>query len=144
MLETIRGCQQKTTPVLLLTALDGYADRIRGLDAGADDYLVKPFHLGELLARLRALMRRGRGNATATIKLGNFEVDTGQQDRPEERRAGGTHREPVLDRRETSSTLSNLLDVQICHIRAKMGRDAILTRRGHGYCAPASSTPESQ
>src|SRR6516162_8953779 len=57
----------KATPVLMLTARDAVPDRVRGLDAGADDYLVKPFELSELLARVRALVRRGAGKATAEL-----------------------------------------------------------------------------
>src|SRR5437763_3897844 len=68
--------RQRKTPVLLLTARDGVADRVRGLDAGADDYLVKPFDLSELLARLRALIRRAAGQANPVIRLGNVVIDT--------------------------------------------------------------------
>src|SRR5258708_31686015 len=65
----------KATPVLLLTARDAVADRVRGLDVGADDYLVKPFDLGELLARVRALIRRAAGQATSRICMGDIEID---------------------------------------------------------------------
>jgi two-component system OmpR family response regulator len=64
------------TPVLMLTARDRMADRVRGLDTGADDYLVKPFDLAELLARVRALIRRSAGLAAPTISLGDITVDT--------------------------------------------------------------------
>src|SRR5205823_7338351 len=66
----------RKTPVLVLTARDGVADRVRGLDAGADDYLVKPFALVELLARLRALIRRAAGQAEAVIAMGGVDLDT--------------------------------------------------------------------
>src|SRR5882757_7456157 len=66
---------KKKTPVLLLTARDKTTDRVRGLDGGADDYLVKPFDLSELLARLRALIRRSASEARATIQLGNVSID---------------------------------------------------------------------
>src|SRR5262245_60007454 len=68
--------KQKRTPVLMLTARDTHADRVRGLDTGADDYLVKPFDLPELLARLRALIRRSAGQAQSHIELGEVLIDT--------------------------------------------------------------------
>jgi two-component system copper resistance phosphate regulon response regulator CusR len=64
-----------TTPVLLLTARDGVEDRVRGLDAGADDYLVKPFAFSELLARIRALLRRGKPEAPALLRIADLELD---------------------------------------------------------------------
>src|SRR6267154_2824514 len=74
VLERLR--KQKPTPVLMLTARDAHKDRVRGLDTGADDYLVKPFDLTELLARLRALIRRSAGQARPNIELGNVVIDT--------------------------------------------------------------------
>ena len=68
--------KQKQTPVLMLTARDTHKDRVRGLDNGADDYLVKPFDLSELLARLRALIRRAAGQARPLIELGDVVIDT--------------------------------------------------------------------
>src|SRR6266568_2791618 len=68
--------KQKQTPVLLLTARDASHDRVRGLDTGADDYLVKPFDLPELLARLRALIRRAAGKARPLIEFGDIALDT--------------------------------------------------------------------
>src|SRR5213083_2384952 len=73
VLERLR--KQKLTPVLMLTARDSRQDRVRGLDTGADDYLVKPFDLPELLARLRALIRRSAGQAQADIELGDVVID---------------------------------------------------------------------
>jgi len=75
VLARLRGAKKKT-PVLILTARDKVSDRVRGLDAGADDYLVKPFALHELLARLRAIIRRSSGHAEATIQIGDVVVDT--------------------------------------------------------------------
>lgn len=77
-LEILREMRSRgnRTPVLLLTALDGVDDRVRGLDAGADDYLVKPFSLEELQARLRALLRRGSGGTTNVISVADLTVDT--------------------------------------------------------------------
>src|SRR5213594_3581881 len=74
VLERLR--KQKQTPVLMLTARDAGKDRVRGLDTGADDYLVKPFDLPELLARLRALIRRSASVASSAIRMGNITVDT--------------------------------------------------------------------
>src|SRR6266581_421358 len=68
--------KEKQTPVLMLTARDAPKDRVRGLDTGADDYLVKPFDLPELLARLRALIRRAAGKARPVIELGDVALDT--------------------------------------------------------------------
>ncbi len=68
--------KKKKTPVLILSARDGVRDRVQGLDIGADDYLVKPFELSELLARLRALIRRAAGQALPQIKIGDVTVDT--------------------------------------------------------------------
>lgn len=147
--------QTRQTPVLMLTARDAPADRVRGLDTGADDYLVKPFDLAELLARLRALIRRSTSKPTNRIELGEVTLDT--------RTRGVTHRghpvtltarefaileylalhrgevvtrtelyEHLFD--ETEATLSNLLDVHIFSIRKKLGAELIATRRGQGYC----------
>src|SRR5207247_32295 len=66
----------KATPVLMLTARDAVPDRVKGLDSGADDYLVKPFELSELLARVRALVRRGAGKATSEVLIGPVRIDT--------------------------------------------------------------------
>src|SRR6185503_6195681 len=73
VLERLR--KLKPTPVLMLTARDAHKDRVRGLDTGADDYLVKPFDLSELLARLRALIRRAAGQARSHIELGDIVID---------------------------------------------------------------------
>ncbi len=150
--------QRKQTPVLMLTARDATRDRVRGLDTGADDYLVKPFDLDELLARLRALIRRSAGKASADIAIGDVVVDT----RARVVSRGGKaviltareyaileylalHRGEVVTRTalyehlfdETDDTLSNLLDVHVFGIRKKLGPELITTRRGHGYCIEA-------
>jgi len=77
-LEIVAALRQKglATPVLLLTAKDAVEDRVRGLDCGADDYLVKPFAFPELLARVRALLRRGRAETPARLRLADLEMDT--------------------------------------------------------------------
>ena len=144
----------KSTPVLLLTARGATSDRVRGLDAGADDYLPKPFDLPELLARVRALIRRSSGKATSRLELGGVVVDmpskTVQLDgkpvslTPREYAILeylALHRGEVVTRStlyehlfdETDDTLSNLLDVHVFSIRKKLGADVIVTRRGQGY-----------
>jgi two-component system, OmpR family, response regulator len=146
--------QTKQTPVLMLTARDGAKDRVKGLDIGADDYVVKPFDLPELLARLRALIRRSAGLARPTVELGDIVIDTRAR---AVTRAGepltltareyaileylALHRGEVVTRTtlyehlfdESDDTLSNLLDVHVFNIRKKLGRDLIVTRRGQGY-----------
>lgn len=150
--------QKKKTPVLLLTARDKTTDRVRGLDGGADDYLVKPFDLPELLARLRALIRRSASEAKAIIDLREVQIDTAARTVTR----GGVpvvltareyalveylalHRGEVVTRTtlyehlfdETDDSLSNLLDVHVSNVRKKLGHDFIVTRRGHGYCIEA-------
>lgn len=157
VLERLR--KQKPTPLLMLTARDAPKDRVRGLDNGADDYLVKPFDLSELLARLRALIRRSAGQPASQIELGAVIVDIRMRSVT---RAGqpvtltareyaileylALHRGEVVTRTalyehlfdENEDTMSNLLDVHIFSIRKKLGRDLIKTRRGQGYCIELS------
>jgi two-component system OmpR family response regulator len=147
--------RKKHTPVLMLTALDEPGDRVRGLDVGADDYLGKPFDLSELLARLRALIRRAAGHARSNIELGDVILDTRGRSVT---RAGqpisltareysileylALHRGEVVTRTdlyehlfdERDDTLSNLLDVHVFSLRKKLGAELIVTRRGQGYC----------
>ncbi|MBK1877332.1 response regulator transcription factor [Pelagicoccus mobilis] len=142
------------TPILLLTARDSVTDRIAGLDLGADDYVTKPFDLQELLARVRAICRRGRGERTTVIRISDVELDTAKR---QASRAGSpidlTSREyaiieTLIQMRgqsvsrnylyehlysEDDSTLSNVLDVYICRLRSKFGKDFIKTQRGYGY-----------
>jgi two-component system, OmpR family, response regulator len=148
----------KQTPVLMLTARDATKDRVKGLDTGADDYLVKPFDLSELLARLRALIRRSAGNAHPQIEINSVRIDTraktvskdGQSVTVTAREYSileylAQHRGEVITRTElyehlfdeTDDTLSNLLDVHVFSIRKKLGPDIITTRRGQGYSIEA-------
>jgi two-component system, OmpR family, response regulator len=145
----------KKTPVLMLTARDQSRDRVRGLDTGADDYVVKPFDLSELFARLRALIRRSANQTTNIIEIGDVKLDTAARkvslkEKPVEVTAReyalveflALHRGEVVTRTqlyehlfdENESSLSNLLDVHVSNVRKKLGAEFIVTRRGHGYC----------
>jgi two-component system OmpR family response regulator len=147
--------KKKKTPVLMLTARDQSRDRVKGLDTGADDYVVKPFDLPELLARLRALIRRTTNQTTNRIEIGSVAIDTAArlvtlQKQPVELTAReyslveflALHRGKVVTRTqlyehlfdENDSSMSNLLDVYVSTVRKKLGADFITTRRGHGYC----------
>lgn len=144
----------KATPVLMLTARDNSGDRVRGLDTGADDYLVKPFDSAELFARLRAIIRRGASRTRNDLEIGKVRIDiaartvmcagdlvdlTAREYALLEYLA--MHRGKVISRTvlyehlfdENESTLSNVLDVHVFNLRKKLGQDFILTRRGHGY-----------
>ncbi len=155
-LDVLRSARQKgvETPILILTARDGIDDRIEGLDRGADDYLLKPFSLAELEARLRALYRRARGRSDETLQYRGLEIDTRQ------RQVSLDGAPLVLSRREYELLMrlidargqvmtrrkleehlyglnedleSNALEVHIHNLRKKIGRDLIQTVRGVGY-----------
>lgn len=153
VLKELRG-KRNGTPVLLLTARDQVPDRIAGLDAGADDYVGKPFDLDELAARLRALVRRGAGRATAHLEWRGVVLDPARLTVTKD---GSplklTRRELAVLRtlmeRPTATTSkraleealygwqeeveSNAVEVHIHHLRAKLGSDFIKTVRGLGY-----------
>lgn len=147
--------EHKHTPVLMVTARDRTADRVRGLDSGADDYLVKPFDLKELLARIRALIRRSANQTQSRLNIGDVSIDLssrrvskgGENVELTARQFAlleylALHRGTVITRTtlyehlfdENESSLSNLLDVYVSNLRKKLGHDFITTRRGHGYC----------
>jgi two-component system OmpR family response regulator len=155
--------RNRWAPVLMLTALDSVDDRIRGLDAGADDYLIKPFAFGELLARLRALLRRAPAERPAILRAGDIALDPATQGvtragRPVEltgrefallefliRHAGQVLTrtamlEHVWDYRYGDS---NVVDVYIGYLRRKLedpsGAPLIRTIRGVGYILDATS-----
>jgi two-component system OmpR family response regulator len=145
-------------PVLMLTARDGVADRVEGLDAGADDYLVKPFSFGELLARLRALVRRGSGERPAVLVVGDLRLDPAAHTVERAGRAVSLsarefavleflmrHPGEVVSRARilehvwdfNYDGLSNVVDVYVGYLRRKLeqpfGRPLIRTVRGVGY-----------
>ncbi|MBM7048572.1 MULTISPECIES: response regulator transcription factor [Rhizobium] len=143
------------TPVMILTARDQISDRIEGLNSGADDYLVKPFNLGELTARILAVARRYTGSPQPTIRFADLEIDQPQ------RRVRLDGKDIVLTGREWavldllvarpgaivskdkieealyafgSEIESNTVEVYVSRLRKKIGRDRIRTARGVGYC----------
>jgi len=159
VLQWLRG-RHDATPVLILTARDQLEDKVRGLDLGADDYVLKPFDLDEIAARLRALVRRAHGRPEPVLTLGGIELNPAARTVT---RAGEavelTPREfdllhlllqnadRVLTRRTLEEQLyswndavdSNALEVHIHHLRRKLGSELIRTVRGVGYMA--SSAP---
>lgn len=146
--------RQVRTPVLIATARDRVADRVAGLDAGADDYMVKPIDLEELSARLRALARRHAGRAAALITAGEIRIDPATR---EVWRAGepvdltareyavlmalARHPGALLTRAQIAEALygwddyieSNAVEVYIHHLRRKLGSESIQNQRGLGY-----------
>jgi len=152
----------RTMPVLILTARDRWSDKVQGFDAGADDYVAKPFHMEEVLARLRALLRRAAGHATSELICGPVRLDT---------RSGrvvvdGTavkltsheyrllsylmhHTGRVISRGELVDHLydqdfdrdSNTIEVFIGRLRRKLGVDVIHTVRGLGYMIEPPRAP---
>src|SRR5665647_2949186 len=141
-------------PVILLTARDTVNDRIEGLDSGADDYLVKPFDMGELAARLRALVRRASGSATPSLRAGEAELDPAghevtYQGNPVDLSAKEfavlhalmLNQGKVLSRAQLEEKLyawgeeveSNAVEVYIHHLRRKLSPTLIETIRGVGY-----------
>jgi two-component system OmpR family response regulator/two-component system response regulator QseB len=144
-------------PVLIVTARDAVEDRIKGLDAGADDYVVKPFDLHELAARLRALIRRAAGEAAPLVRVAELELDPAARrvrfkgasvDLPAREfallHALMLNPERVLTREQLSEKLyawgeeveSNAIDVHVHHLRRKLAPQVIRTVRGVGYLMP--------
>lgn len=160
-LEVLRRLRQRgqNLPVLILTARDATDDKVQGLDAGADDYLVKPIDLDELAARIRAMARRSAGHASPILRLGDLEIDPAAH----QVNLGGAPVElsarefslllalaenagRAMTRAQLESTLygwqeepeSNALEVHVHHLRRKVGSDRIRTLRGIGYLMPKS------
>jgi two-component system OmpR family response regulator len=144
----------KTTPVLLLTARDRWSDKVQGIDAGADDYVAKPFHMEEVLARVRALVRRAAGHASNEIVCGPVRLDArsgkvtvdGQSIKltSHELRLLSYlmhHKGKVISRTELTEHLydqdfdrdSNTIEVFVGRLRKKLPEDCIQTVRGLGY-----------
>jgi two-component system OmpR family response regulator len=145
-------------PVLVLTARDAAADKVRALDSGADDYLTKPFTLAELLARIRALIRRAAGSPAPVLRLGDVSIDTSAR---RVTRGGSAielapkeyalleflalHRGTLVTRSmlyehiydDRGDTMSNVVDVYVASLRRKLGHDLITTCRGSGYMIDA-------
>jgi len=142
-------------PVLILTARDRWSDKVAGFDAGADDYVAKPFHMEEVLARIRALVRRAAGHATSEISCGPLMLDT----KSARVTVNGTaikltslefrllsylmmHKGKVVSRTELVEHLydqdfdrdSNTIEVFVGRLRKKLGVDVLHTIRGMGYC----------
>lgn len=143
------------TPVLVLTGRDAWTDRVTGLKSGADDYLGKPFHFEELLARIDALLRRSTGRAAPGLIVAGLALD---EERQRVRRSDGSeaeltgtefrllrylmsHPDKVLSKSRLTDHVyegdhdrdSNVLEVYVRRLREKIGRDRIETRRGQGY-----------
>ena len=146
--------ENKKFPVLILTARDRWSEKVNGFDAGADDYVTKPFQMEELLARLRALIRRSAGHATSDIECGPLKIDT----KSNKVFIDGTklkltsheykiieyflhHQDKVISRTELTEHIydqdfdrdSNTIEVFIGRLRKKLGINAIRTERGYGY-----------
>ena len=146
--------QSKATPVLILTARDALADRVEGLNRGADDYLTKPFELEELIARLRALIRRSAGSPSPIVEVAGVQIDTAARTVTKRGEVVelsakeyallellALHRGRLVTRSmiyehiygEEDDTLSNVVDVYVSNLRRKLGSELIETRRGQGY-----------
>jgi two-component system OmpR family response regulator len=146
--------ENKKYPVLILTARDRWSEKVAGFDAGADDYLTKPFQMEELLARLRALIRRSAGHASSDIECGPLKIDT----KANKVFMNGTklkltsheykiieyflhHQDKVISRTELTEHIydqdfdrdSNTIEVFIGRLRKKLGENLIKTERGSGY-----------
>ncbi len=154
VLEKWRRAGRKT-PVLILTARDRWSDKVAGFDAGADDYVAKPFHMEEVLARIRALVRRSAGHASSEISCGALLLDTASTRVTVDGKAIKLtslefrlltylmlHKGRVVSRTELVEHLydqdfdrdSNTIEVFVGRLRKKLGVDVLRTIRGLGYC----------
>lgn len=157
VLRALRG-RGDATPVLILTAMDAIDDRVKGLDLGADDYLVKPFDMKEFFARVRSLERRAKGRASVALEVGPIALDptahvvsvSGQRIELSHKeflvlRVLMEHAGQYLSRAQIEDRLyqwnnpvsSNAVEVHIHHLRKKLGVDLIKNVRGVGYIMEA-------
>ncbi len=148
------------TPVLILTARDSWREKVEAIDAGADDYLTKPFRVEELLARLRAITRRASGQFEATLRCGGFEIDTSRRTANLDGAPIGLsaleyrllvflmhRRGHIVSPAEIAEQIyggdtereTNAIEALLTRVRRKLGVDLIETRRGLGYLMPASA-----
>ncbi|MBY0568363.1 MAG: response regulator transcription factor [Hyphomonadaceae bacterium] len=143
----------RTFPVLILSARGAWTEKVDGIDAGADDYLAKPFEIGELIARVKALVRRAAGHAAPILEVGSLRLDTRRLEisvdgapvklSPLEYRLVdylAHHRGRAVSAGELAEHLhgddaadANAIEALIARVRRKLGSDAIETRRGFGY-----------
>jgi DNA-binding response OmpR family regulator len=158
-LEVLRELRRRgdATPVIIVTARDDIQDRVAGLDAGADDYIVKPFDLDEIAARMRSVLRRAGGRGDPVIRVGTISLDpvTHSVERQGEPVQLSAHEYAVLEallqrpgavlsRAQLEDRLygwdsaveSNAIEVYVHSLRRKLGSDAIRTLRGVGYFVP--------
>jgi two-component system, OmpR family, response regulator len=152
---------ERNMPVLILTARGTWKERVEGIDAGADDYLAKPFHAEELLAQIRAIIRRSGGNATSVITIGDAELDERQMRltvrgvavnlSPQEYRLVSylmLHNGRVVSQQELAEHLqsihfereSNAVEVLVARVRRKLPTALIETRRSYGYSVAKAHT----
>jgi len=154
VLQNLRRCGN-AVPVIILTARDAWHEKVEGFKAGADDYLAKPFHVEELLARVNALIRRGHGQSGGAVRAGGLTLD---EDRQSVKTADGDeigltgiefrllryfmlHPGQILSKSRLTEHIydfdsdkdSNVMEVYINRLRHKLGKDLIATRRGQGY-----------
>ena len=156
VLRALRG-RKKSTPVIVITARDGIEDRIKGLDAGADDYVVKPFDIDELAARMRSALRRSAGHAEPEIEILGVRINPATRELTKEgRKIALSAREyaivealmlrpgAILSRAQLEERMygwgdeieSNAIEVYIHGVRRKLGTDFIQNVRGVGYFIP--------
>lgn len=151
--------EKVNTPAIVLTARGSWSERVEGLNAGADDYMGKPFQMAELVARLRALMRRSHGVSSPQITAGSLRLDTTTMQASVDGRTAHLtplefrlvsyllhHKGRVVSREELKDHVygddfgrdDNAVEAMITRLRRKLGADAIETRRGHGYIVGAT------
>lgn len=147
--------EQQTVPVIVLTARGSWTERVEGINSGADDYLSKPFQMVELIARLRGVLRRARGQSSPQLSAGSILLDTTQMQVTVDGRSTNLtplefrlvsyllhNKGRVVSREELKDHVyshdndrdDNAIEALITRLRRKLGSDSIETRRGHGYC----------